>query len=36
VLTEEELKNFPQPVVDAINGLRQMCGMEPVDVKGEK
>ena len=36
VFTEEELKNFPQPVVDALNGLRQMCGMGPVDVKGEK
>ena len=30
VFTEEELKNVPQPLVDAINGLRQMNGMEPI------
>jgi hypothetical protein len=36
VFTEEELNNFPQPVLDALNGLRQMCGMGPVDVKGNK
>jgi len=36
VFTEEELKKFPQPIADALNGLRKMCGMGPVDVKGEK
>jgi hypothetical protein len=30
VFTEEELKNLPKPVVDAINGMRKMNGMEPV------
>jgi hypothetical protein len=30
VFTEEELKNVPQPLADAINGLRQMNGMEPI------
>ena len=35
VFTEEELKNFPQPIADALNGLRQMCGLGPIksDVK---
>jgi hypothetical protein len=32
VFTEEELKNFPQPIADAINGLRQMQGMAPIKV----
>lgn len=36
VFTQEELENMPQPIADAINGLRQMCGMAPVDVKKNK
>ncbi len=32
VFTEEELKKVPQPLVEAINGLRKMNGMEPVNV----
>jgi hypothetical protein len=32
VFTEEELKKVPQPLVEAINGLRKMNGMEPVNI----
>ena len=33
VFTAEELKGLPQPMVDALNGLRKMSGMEPVAVQ---
>lgn len=32
VFTEEELNKFPQVIVDAINGMRKMNNMGPVDV----
>lgn len=33
VFTEEELKNIPEPMVDALNQLRKMNDMEPVKLK---
>jgi len=30
VFTEEELKHLPPPLVEALNGLRKLNGMEPV------
>ena len=30
VFTEEELKHLPPPLIDALNGLRKLNGMEPI------
>jgi hypothetical protein len=35
VFTQEELKDLPPPLVEALNGLRKMNGMEPVDIAAE-
>ena len=35
VFTEEELKQLPPPLVEALNGLRKLNGMEPVVIDSE-